>query len=60
VGLLQKLVVLRCSGTVTEIGGVEVQWDSGNVFVCKVLHNISLLTENFRGHKTLSQVLLSL
>ena len=26
-GLLQKLEVLRCSGTVTEIGVVEVQWD---------------------------------
>ena len=26
-GLLQKLVVLRCSGTVTEIGGAEVQWN---------------------------------
>ena len=32
-GLLQKLVVLRCSGTVTEIGGAEVQWDCHKLVV---------------------------
>jgi len=51
--------VLRCCGTVTEVGGVEL-WDYRNVFVCKVLCNINLVTENFKGHRTLPQVLLSL
>jgi len=27
VGLLHKLVVLRSGGTVSEIGGAEMQWD---------------------------------
>jgi len=38
---------MRCFGIVTEFGGVEVWWDSGNVFVSKVLCNINLSTENF-------------
>jgi hypothetical protein len=29
--LLEKLVVLRCSGTVTEIGSVKGQWKLGKL-----------------------------
>ena len=50
----QKLVVPRGNGTVTEIGGAEVWWDYRNVFVCKVLHNVNLLRDNFKGHRTLT------
>ena len=34
-GLLQKLVVLRSSGTISEIGGAEMQWDCHRLVVLR-------------------------